>query len=113
MGSARTVYSSRGFLLRRSLLFRVVVASLATDDELFGARLEVFPLLADVSRLVGLDAGGLLQRLGDGVEQFAEVPHQAARLIEDVRVEALADRRNRVGDEEAAGLVAQVADQAD
>src|SRR3954465_8064003 len=63
--------------------------------------------------LCGDDAGGGFGRLGDGVEEFGKVAHHVAGLAEDGFVVALAEFLVGVGDEEAAGLVAEPADQAD
>jgi hypothetical protein len=91
----------------------VVDAFFARDDETFDAGLEVFPLLADLVGFVGDDARGCFGRLGDGVEQFGEVAHHVAGFAEDGFVETLAEFEVGVGDEEAAGLVAEPADEAD
>src|SRR6185503_15016357 len=48
---ALTEVRAGSFRARRS----VVVAALATDHELLHARLEVFPLLADLAGLLGVD----------------------------------------------------------
>src|SRR5688500_14955931 len=71
------------------LLLLDVEPRLAAAHEPLDAALEVFPLLPDVDGLVGLNAGRLLERLGDGVEQLAELAHHPARLREDVLVERL------------------------
>ena len=89
-------------------------AAALLDDEAFDAGLEVFPFLANEVGLVGVDAGVVFDGFGDGFEQFAEVADHAAGFGEDALVErSVAGRGDGVGDEEAAGLVAEPADEAD
>src|SRR5688500_15928382 len=89
------------------LLAEDVMPLLARDDELLDARLQILPPLADVVGLFDADARRGFDRLGDRVEQLAEVADHAARVGEDRLVVALAQLGDRVDDEEPAGLVAQ------
>ncbi len=88
-------------------------AFFAADDEFFGAGFKVFPFLADGIGFVGVDFGVVFEGLGDGVEEFGEFAHHDAGLVEDGLVDGGMWCWDGVGDEEAARLVAEPADEAD
>jgi len=79
----------------------------------FGAGFEVFPFLADSVGFLGIDLLIAFEGFGDGVEKFAEIADHDAGFVENRFVGVLAEIGDGIGGEEAAGFVAEPADEAD
>src|SRR5439155_23212699 len=82
---SRVAHSTRhmGLLPLVRLLLQPVMSLLTGDDEALDDGLEVLPALADQIGLVRVDAGIVVHRLGDGIEQLGKIAHHPARLAED------------------------------
>lgn len=90
-----------------------IMSLFAADHEMFDAGLQVFPFLADLVGLVGVNLRIVLGAVGDGVEQLAELTDHFAGFAHDRLFRIACAAWVGIGDEETAGLVADPADQAD